>query len=84
MNSCSSEKCKNFKLSTTTRQKLRKCNYEGILDNDPGSKITITQCVGNNGTKDITVLTKKVYLTEIVDKMFAKGNFSGQSIRKYL
>ena len=42
------------------RQKLRKCNYEGTVLGDPSSKISISGCIGNMGTKDISILSKKV------------------------
>ena len=49
------------------RQKLRKCNFEGTIDGDPSSKISISGCIGSMGTKDISVLSSKVEFMKIAN-----------------
>ena len=56
---CGKSGCHSKKLAEEEKDKFSKCNYEGSLDSDQESKVTLAAC-NKNGFKDITIVSSKV------------------------
>ena len=40
--------------------RLNKCSFEGSLMNDVKSKVHVSKCVGDAGTVDVSIMSKRV------------------------
>ena len=56
---CGKSGCHSKKLTEDEKHEFSKCNYEGSLKSDKGSKVTLTAC-NENGVKDIAIVSDKV------------------------
>ena len=56
---CSKKGCKKKKVPSKLRKKLDKCSFQGHLNNDPESRVSLNEC-SSNGEKDISVVSEKV------------------------
>ena len=62
---CSGYGCENRSLSKKELEKWDNCIYEGHLRSDPDSKVILDQC-DENGAKDISIISEKVYMNLIL------------------
>ena len=43
--------------------RLNKCSFEGSLMSDVKSKVHVSKCVGDTGTVDVSIMSKRVIST---------------------
>ena len=57
--------------------RLNKCSFEGYLMNDVKSKVHVSKCVGDAGTVDVSIMSKRViyHYLEICLKVLVGQSF---------
>ena len=57
--------------------RLDKCSFEGSLMNDVKSKVHVSKCVGDTGTIDVSIMSKRViyHYLEICFKVLVGQSF---------
>merc|ERR1719369_1702466 len=69
---CGRSGCHSEKLTEREKRKFSKCNYEGSIDSDQGSKVNVAAC-NENGVYDIAIVSNKVKLKRNLYRVHPNG-----------
>ena len=64
-------KCSNQKVGHKLESLLKRCNFEGRIEGDPGSKVSLVSC--EKGAADISVVSDKAHLDNTNYRVHADG-----------
>merc|ERR1739844_35488 len=76
---CGKSGCHSKKLTEDEKHKFSKCNYEGSLKSDQGSKVNVAAC-NENGVHDIAIVSKKAKFKRNLYRVHSDGKIETSNL----